>query len=98
MTAALIAVSGSAAFAAAKIKSHSNVNNNRAFNDGCVKAGGHVEITDNQSVCKLVMPALIRSRPTPASKALSDACAKDGGAITVDDGVATCVGRPLKPS
>jgi hypothetical protein len=26
--------------AAAKIKSHSNVNNNRAFNDGCVKAGG----------------------------------------------------------
>jgi hypothetical protein len=93
MTAALVALAAGQTFAAAKVKSHSNTNNNRAFNDGCLKAGGKVEANDNQSVCKLVMPALIRSRPTPASTALSDACAKDGGAINVDDGVATCIGR-----
>ena len=78
-----------AADAAAKVRSHSNINNNRTFNSACANAGGKVSITNSQSVC--VLPSIaVKGEGVPDS--LRDACVKDGGKISQQNGATTCVG------
>jgi hypothetical protein len=80
----------SAAVAAAKVKSHSNTNNNRIFDSACSSGGGKVSITDSQSVC--VLPSIaVKGEGVPDR--LLEACVKDGGKVGQNNGATTCVGH-----
>lgn len=80
----------SAAFAAAKVKSHSNTNNNRIFNSACSSAGGVITIANSQSICVLASGA---GNGEPVLGRLLQACGKDGGKLSQKNGTTTCVGR-----
>jgi hypothetical protein len=69
--------------AAAKVKSHSNTNNNR-FAQSCVSGGGKVGGTDAAPTCAI--PKLDAS----AKESLRAACVKDGGLPTEAGGGMSC--------
>jgi hypothetical protein len=74
--------------AAAKVKSHSNTNNNR-FSDQCTSLGGKaVDGAGGTTTCTLP-PA------GPASPNLTAACAQDGGKLVQQGGAWVCKsGKP----
>ena len=77
------------AYAAAKVKSHSNTNNNRAFNSACSSAGGKVDIAEGRSTC--VLPSIaVKGEGVPHR--LRAACIKDGGKVAEENGTTTCDG------
>lgn len=83
------------ALAAAKVKSHSNTNNNRAFATACTQAGGAADTTGGTPTCRL--PQTTKSAAIPAD--LANACVKDGGQAVTQNGAVVCKGaRPADAS